>query len=182
MPSFYNCKKYYGKDLTGAEKNTTAQKIIEETWWDDMQSQVAYLYDWTHDKHITQLKNLDPINDTHKVPIDIKYIVNSSQTYSKDIITYHLQLRPSQKCNVDYYEELFATRYNAVFPNGLYCDIKDASGKYNRWLVVAGADYYDPQFPTFEILPCDYVFQWIMNRKKYQVAGVLRSQNSYNSG
>ena len=84
MPSFFYCKKYYGEDLTGVERNKTAQMIIEETWWNDIQSQVAYLYDWTHDNHITQLRNLDPKNDTHKVPIDIKYIINSSQTYSKD--------------------------------------------------------------------------------------------------
>jgi hypothetical protein len=58
----------------------------------------------------------------------------------------------------------------------------DESGRYNRWLIVDKANYNSNQFPTFEILRCDKVFQWIHDNKKYQCAGVLRSQNSYNSG
>ena len=178
MPSFIDCQQYYGVECTGDEKRDNANMIMEETWWDDLQSQVAYLYDYYHDNHKTQLRGLDPKHDRSKTAIDIKYIKNSSQTYDKDIVTYHIQLRPSQKCNVSYYDEFFAKRYDAIFPNGLYIDIKDNGGKYNRWLVVAGANYYDPQFSTFEILPCGYVFQWVMDGKKYNVPGVLRSQNS----
>jgi len=54
----------------------------------------------------------------------------------------------------------------------------DESGRYNRWLIVDKANYNSNQFPTFEILRCDKVFQWIHDNKKYQCAGVLRSQNS----
>ena len=38
------------------------------------------------------------------------------------------------------------------------------------------------QFPTYYALPCDHIFQWVHDGKKYQMAGVTRSQNSYNSG
>lgn len=182
MPSLFECRNFYKVDSVRNTKLTDSDMIMEETWNDDIQSQVGYLYDWYHDTYRTVLKDLCSQQDFNKVPIDIKYIVNSSQTYSKDIITYHLQLRPSQECNVDYYDDFFKYRYGANFPNGLYIDICDAKGKYNRWLVVGGANYYDPQFPTFEILPCDYIFQWIVDGKKYQMAGVLRSQNSYNAG
>lgn len=62
----------------------------------------------------------------------------------------------------------------------VYVDIPDANGKYNKWLVAATANYYDMQFPSFEILPCDKIFRWVYEGVKYQMAGVLRSQNSYN--
>ena len=107
---------------------------------------------------------------------------SSSQTYNKDAVTVHLQLRPEQKCNVWYYEKLFKQRYNATFPVALYVDIPDEQGIYNRWLVVQKANYNVTQFPTFEILRCDKVFQYVIDRKKYWIAGVLQSQNSYNSG
>ena len=182
MPSFYDCQEYYRAKSNGEQRRFESSEIMEDTWWEDIESQVAYLYDYYHDDYKTQLENLHPKFDHKKTPIAIKYIAHTSQTFSKDIITYHIQLRPSQRVNVDYYNEFFADRYGAHFPNGLYIDIKDNKGKYNRWLIVAGANYYDSQFSTFEILPCDYVFQWIYKEKKYQMAGVLRSQNSYNSG
>lgn len=182
MPSFYDCREMYGIESPGDEHKRESATTMDETWWEDPQSQTAFVYDYYHDDHRNQMVDLDPLHDPKKTPLDIKYIVNSSQTYAKDLITYHIQLRPFQKCNVGYYDEFFKNRYGANFPNGLYIDIKDAKGKYNRWLVVSGANFYDPQFPTFEILPCTYVFQWVYGGKKYQTPGVLRSQSSYNSG
>ena len=87
-------------------------------------------------------------------------------------------MKPSQEMNVDYYPSFFIDRYSATFPVGLYCDILDESGKYNRWLIVATANYNVSQFPTFSVLRCDKVFDWVLKGKKYQVAGCLRSQNS----
>lgn len=179
MPSLDAYKTYYNEPTqSGREKKYDSDLIMEERWYEDIEAQTAYLYDYYHDEHITKLTDLKPSRDRKKIPIDIKYIVSSSQTFDKDQITYHIQLKPSQECNVSYYKEFFGERYNSVFPCGLYIDIMDNKGKYNRWMVVDGANYYDPQFSTYEILPCDYVFQWIMDGKKYQVPGVLRSQNS----
>ena len=107
--------------------------------------------------------------------------MNTSQTYGNDQSTFHLQMRPGQGCTVNYYDELFGNRYNSTFPIGLYCDIPDEQGKYNRWLVVDKANYNVTQFPTFEILRCDYILNYIDdNRKKRKIAVVLQSQNSYN--
>lgn len=188
MPSFSTYKQLYGANnyvdtpvtTIGEAHKFYSDMVMEETWWRDIESQVAYLYDYYHDDYKTKFLNLDPVNDPKKVPIDIKYIAHTSQTYSKDIVTYHIQLRPSQECNVDYYKEYFEDRYGATFPNGLYVDIRDNKGRYNKWLIVAIANFYDSQFSTYEVLPCDYVFQWIINNKKYYMSGVLRSQNSYN--
>lgn len=152
--------------------------VMEQTWWNDIASRVGYFYDYAHDTHIKQLNDLHPEEDDYKVPMDIKFIVASSQTYSKDAITYHLQLRPSQECVVPYYKECFADRYDARYPVGLYCDIQDAKGKWQRWMVVAEANANDPQFPTFELLRCDKIINYILDGKKWFIPAVLRSQNS----
>ena len=184
MPLYDLYRTILGEHTTGEFRRFQSQDIINHTWWNDFSSQVAYLYDWYHDlksPDAHKLRDLSPQEDDQKIPIDIKYLTNSSQTYSKDVITYHIQLRPTQKCNVDYYDALFG-RYNAIFPVGLYIDIQDNQGNYNKWLIVGLANYYDPMFSTYEVLPCDMVFQWIFENTKISMSGVLRSQNSYNSG
>lgn len=183
MYTFAQFQKMHGGVLTQGQANKRNSDMLMEATWDrDLATRTMYLYDYDHDSFITQLRDLHPEKDKHKIPISAKYIVSSSQTYAKDQITYHLQLRPSQECNVPYYKEVLEDRYEAIFPCGLYVDIEDNKGKFNRWLVVGLANYYDPQFSTYEILPCDHVFQWVHDGVKCQMAGVLRSQNSYNSG
>lgn len=182
MPSPLNYRKILGCKTDGQIRKEQSDKIMNETWWEDIQSRVGYLYDFYHDKHITQLTDMKSDKDDAKIPIDIKFVMSSSQTYDKDQVTWHIQLRPGQLCNVDYYKEVFEKQYDATFPIGLYLDIPDEQGIYNRWLIVDRANYNVTQFPTFEVLRCDKVFQWIIDNTKMQCAGVLRSQNSYNSG
>lgn len=180
MPSFDLYKKIHGFSNSGQAHKFQSDSIMNNTWWNDISSRVVYLYDYYHDidsNDPLKLRDLHPETDEHKIPIDAKYLMNSSQTYSKDIVTYHLQLRPGQKCNVPYYNEMYGI-YNALFPVGLYVDIPDNNGQYNKWMVVATANFYNAQFSTYEILPCDKVLQWIYDGKKHQMAGCLRSQNS----
>lgn len=184
MPSLDLYKKIHSEDTLGRVRKNISDMLMDETFSGDVGYQVAYLYDWYHDLKSNErhkLRNLSPSEDEYKIPIEIKYLANASQTYSKDIVTYHIQMRPHQACNVDYYEDYFG-KYNAIFPVGLYIDIMDNNDRYNRWMVVATANFYDAQFSTFEILPCDKVFQWVIGGEKINMAGVLRSQNSYNSG
>lgn len=170
-----------GKKLGQIRKDVS--DMIETFSWDsEVESRIGYLYDWYHDIEQTKLNDLQPWINARKVPMDVKYIVSSTQTMAKDEITYHIQMKPHQKVCVDYYDEMFAKRYDAHFPCGLYIDLVDADGKWNRWLVVAVADYNDPQFPTFEILRCGYVLNAIIKGVKYNIPIALRSQSSYNSG
>ena len=181
MPSMETYKKLHNGVNVGQEHKRLSDKIMNATWWTDISSRVGYLYDYYHDDHITQLNDLDSPNDPKKIPIDIKFLMNTSQTYGNDQSTFHLQMRPGQKCNVEYYDKYFGNRYNSTFPIGLYIDIPVEQGKYNRWLVVDKANYNVTQFPTFEILRCDYILNYIDdNRKKRKIAVVLQSQNSYN--
>lgn len=182
MPSMETYRKLHSGTI-GQEHKRLSDRIMDATWWTDINSRVGYLYDYYHDDNITQLNDLDSPNDPKKVPIDIKFLMNTSQTYGNDQTTFHLQMRPGQECNVEYYEQFFQQRYNSTFPIGLYIDIPDEQGKYNRWLVVDKANYNVTQFPTFEILRCDYILYYIDDhRRKRQIAVVLQSQSSYNSG
>lgn len=175
-----NYRSGLGYMTVGEKAKIQSDNTMNDTWWNDPASQVAYLYDYYHDDHKTQLKNLNSKNDPKKIPIDIKFIISTHQSYDKDVVTRHIQLRPHQQCNVNYYGELFENAYSAIFPVGLYIDIIDAEGRYNKWLVVRISDYYDPQFPKYDVLPCDHVFQYVYKGKKFSISGVRRSQNSYN--
>ena len=183
MITLNNYAKILGGETHIGKIHKLQSDMIEEyTWNNEIESRIGYFYDWDHDTHHMQLTDLHPEQDAYKVPMDIKYIVASKQTMAKDAVTYHLQLRPSQKCVVDYYEECFGKRYDAEYPVGLMVDIQDSKGIWNRWLVCAPANINDPQFPNFEILRCDYVLDAIIDRVQYKIPIVLRSQNSYNSG
>lgn len=186
MPTLEKYKERMKRDgeYNGQARKTHADQIVEATWYNDLATRRCYLFDFRHDPQPFKLNDLTP-DYSMQVPVDLKYIVYSSQTYAKDAITYHVQFKPSEDGDssvVPYYDYVFGRRYDASFPCGLYVLIPDNHGKYNKWLIVDTANYNDPQFATYEVLRCDKVFQWIYDNKKYQMAGVLRSQNSYNSG
>ena len=179
-PSQYKDNLKRHGSFAGQSKKNQADTIIESTWYEDLATRTCYLYDFYHDDEPLKLNDLHP-EGTEKIPVDLKYIVNGSQTFAKDAVTYRIMFKPSEEGRdelVPYYKESFIDNYSARFPVGLYIDIEDSNGKYNRWLVVDKANVNDPQFPTYEILRCDYLFQYIYQGKKYQVPGVLRSQNS----
>lgn len=168
-----------GKRTIGQVHKEQADMIMEKTWFRDIAARTGYFYQYADDTHVHQLNDLHPEEDPYKIPLDIKFIVASSQTYSKDAITYHLQLRPSQTSDaVPYYKELFEERYDATFPVGMLLDIQDNKGRWNKWMCVATANYNDPQFSTYELLRCDKVINYILDGKKYFIPAVLRSQNS----
>lgn len=167
--------------ISGRARKYGSEMVIENTFSRDPEYQIGYLYDASHDLGEERLKfrGLHPYDDENKIPIELKLQAHTLQTYDKSQITYHIQFKPSQECNVPYYDEVFAERYHAQWPVGLYLDLMDSKERYNRWLVVGRADVYNFAFPTYDVLPCDKVFQWIHNRKRYQCVGVQRTQNSY---
>lgn len=183
MPSLDMYKKMLmsnsGTTTIGQVHKNQSDMIVEATWDRDIQQRIAYQFDYYHDPDPKLLRDMKPTKDM--IPLDIKFIRHTSQTLDKDNVSFHMQMRPSHVCNVPYYKK-YVDDYELEYPLGLYVLIPDSKGKYNRWLVVAEADVNDNQFPTYELLKCDYTFQYIMESKRMEVAGVLRSQNSYNSG
>ena len=180
MPSFNKYSKFLGTTgrTIGEVRQEEANRLMEWTWDGDIASQVAYQFDMYHDPDPYALNDVKPTR--YMVPIEIKFIKHTSQTLAKDQVSFHLQLKPSQKCNVNYYS-MYEEMYGAHWPLGEYLLIKDSEGRYNRWLVVADADYNQLQFVTYELLRCDHTFQYIVDGKRQEVAGVLQSQNSYNN-
>lgn len=177
MPSLDLYKKTKGNNTLGQARIAQANMITEATWNEDLSQRIAYQFDYYHDPNPRRLKNMKPTKDM--IPLDIKFIRHTSQTMDKDSVTFHMQMRPSQQRNVPYYQR-YIDAYDADWPLGMYLLIPDSKGIYNRWLVVAEADGNDIQFPTYELLKCDYTFQYIIDGKKMEMAGVCRSQNSYN--
>lgn len=184
MPSFSTYKRLSGSvGATNGEARTAySKRTYEATWYEDIATKHCYFYDFNHDNEPLRLTELHPDERCGMIPIDVKYIISTSQSLSKDDVDYHIQFKPSAGIEVPYYQEEFGLRYNAEYPVGLYVAIPDTNGAYNKWLVVATANNNDTLFPTYSILRCDKVFQWVFDGKCYQMPGVLRSQNSYNSG
>lgn len=180
--TFKNFQSMHGSSSTpGRARKKQSDQIMIGTWDQDIQSQICYIYDYYHDQksyEALKLNNLHPEDDMEKTALNIKFIRHAKQTYDKDQVTFWLQMQPGQECNLEYYEEVLGNRYNTIFPIGCYVDIMHEDGTYNKWLVVDKANYNGNQFPTFEILRCDYLMQWIFNGRKYQCPAVLRSQNS----
>lgn len=166
----------------GQRHSYEAQDIIEHTWYNDPAHMIAYFYDYDHDDEKDKNSNLHPECSKTKIPVEIKYMLSSYKSLNKDEVDLRIMFKPSYRCTIPYYKEKFEDITHSIFPTGLYCDIKNEEGIWNRWLVVATASLYDHDFPTWAILPCGYKFQWMNNGKKMELWGVEQSQNSYNSG
>lgn len=181
MPSLSTYKKILSTQgsTNGQIRKKQSALIMEQTWGEDIQSMVGYLYDYYHDDEPNLNYELNSNKSNVKIPIDVKYIIHTYKSDDKDQVSYYIQFKPSQECNVDYYTESFTKKCFAEFPIGLYLDLPDNKGVYRRWLICDRADFYAPQFSTWAILPCDYRFCWVYDNNKYKMWGCSRGQSSY---
>lgn len=182
MPNFdmYKTMLGYPKNMTQGQHHKKSSDIILESSWDrDIQSKDCYIYDYYHDGNKDSLYGYDPSKDKNKYYIKAKYIVTQYGTLSKDQVEYHLQFKPSHECGLDYYNN-YINDYGMEYPIGLYIDIPDEKGTYRKWMICARD--YDLSYVKYSILPCNYIFHWIHEGQIYQMCGVSRSRNSYNSG
>lgn len=184
MLNFQDYKRMvgYGATTTGSTHTAEAKSVIEASWYDDPASCIGYLYSWEYDDEQDKNIGLHPEKSKTKIPVDVKFLINSYQSLDRDNIDYRIMFKPSYKCNVPYYENLFAKKCGAEWPVGLFIDLPDSEGIYRRWLIVAGANTDNRDFPNWAVLFCDYDFKWVHKGKKMHLWGVGRSQNSYNSG
>lgn len=187
MPSLNNYKKFLnGIQTSGEAKKVNSDMIMESTWYEDPASMQIYLFDYYHDEEPLKYYNIHPYKWKNKTLVDVKFIVNAYKSESKDITGKHIMFKPSfrweNEKSLSYYKDNYVDRFESEFPIGLYCAIKDEKGIYRKWLITEIATSLDLQFPTWYILPCDHLFQWVHEGKKYQICGVSRNQNSYNSG
>ena len=194
MPSLQTARrvanaKNNGVKTIGQIYKEQSDFLMEETFWNDPQSKVCYIYDFYHDDQPWLAEDITHENTT-KTKIDAKFIVTKYSSIDKDQVEYHLQFRPSQPVRFTeddelyYYETDYKKRYSTQFPIGLFVDIPDEKNVYRKWLIVAKEE--GNQFLKYLILPCNYYFHWIEEdgnqRIKRKMWAVKRNQNSYNSG
>lgn len=194
MPSLETARRVASMKNNGAKTIGQIHKeesdwLMENTWDNDIQSKVCYIYDYFHDDQL-HLKDHMTYENTTKTRIDAKFIIKSYQSIDKDQVEYYIQFKPSQPLEFSendelyYFETDYRKRYGIEFPIGLMIDIPDEKGVYRKWLIAQREE--GNQFLKFLILPCNFHLMWIekngQERIKRKMWCVLRSQNSYNSG
>ena len=188
MPSLESYKKYMlsGGKTAGENKTYQSNQIATMSWDNDPDAKVCYLYDIFHDDEPDKLYGMAPWNSTTKIPVKCKVHQYSHNSDDKDQVSYHLEFMPDYECSVPYYEQDYTNVYGSRFPIGLYIDVPNSKGRYQRWLINDFADIYGNAFNKYNILPCNFRFKWIedteTSRIKRRVWGVDKLRNSYNSG
>ncbi|HAU88553.1 MAG TPA: hypothetical protein DCW90_24685 [Lachnospiraceae bacterium] len=194
MPSLSTARRVANAKNNGAKTIGQIYKeqsdwAMEETFENDIQSKVCYIYDFYHDDQPRLAESMTYENTT-KTRIDAKFIIKSYQSMDKDQVDYYVQFRPSQSVRFSendelyYFETDYKTTYGNTFPIGLYLDIPDDRNVYHKWLICR--EEKANQFPKYLVLPCDYELCWIetngKDRIKRRMWSVLRMQSSYTIG
>ena len=194
MPSLSTARRIANAKNNGAKTLGQIYKeqsdwAMNQTWWNDPQSKVAYIYDYFHDDQ-PEIKDHMTYENTTKTRIDIKFIVKSYQSMDKDQVDYYIQFRPDEKFDFTekdelyYYEKNFHKKYGADYPIGMMIDIPDDRKIYHKWLICR--DEPANQFPKYLILPLNYRLYWIEQngdkRIKRNMWCAIRQQSSYTSG
>lgn len=184
-----NLVKNNGAKTIGQIHKETSDWLMEETWFNDPQSKVCYIYDFAHDDQ-PMLKDHMTYKYTTKTKIDAKFIITQYGSISKDQVAYHIMFKPSQKMEFSptdelyYFETEYRKKYDIQFPYSLYIDIPNERGIYEKWLIINMEQ--GNQFIKYNVLPCNYLFEWIeqngQERIKRRMWGVDRQQLSYTSG
>lgn len=193
MPSFEEMQKMYQAvgmaGTVGENLKNISDDLMDLTWDNDIQSKKCYIYDYFHDDQ-KELSSGMTYENTTKTPIDAKFIVSQYGSISQDQVEYHLQFRPRQKLTFEenddlyYFETDYHRKFKMQFPIGLYVDLPNDMGVYEKWMIVQ--KNIGNQFIKYSILPCNYQLEWIErdgHRKiKRKMWAVLRLQSSYNAG
>ena len=194
MPSLSTARRIASVKNNGAKTIGQIYKeqsdfLMEETFWNDPQSKVCYIYDYFHDDKPWLAEDITHENTT-KTKIDAKFIVKTYQSIDKDQVEYYLQFKPSQKTEFSEGDELyyFETDYRKKYHNddliGMFIDIPDDKGIYRKWIICKKE--IANQFVKFLILPVNYQLMWVETKGQEKIKRkmwcVLRNQNSYNSG
>lgn len=163
--------------------------LMLQTWDNDPQSKIGYIYDYFHDDQ-PDIKDHMTYENTTKTKVDVKFIVKSYQSMDKDQVDYYIQFKPNEKFEfaeddeLYYYEKDFRKRYGADYPIGMMLDLPDDRGVYRKWLICR--DEPANQFPKYLILPLNYRLYWIEQngdkRIKRNMWCAIRQQSSYTSG
>lgn len=194
MPSLSTARRIASMKNNGAKTIGQIHKensdfVMLETWDNDIQSKVCYIYDYFHDNEKDKKDHMTYDNTT-KTRIDAKFIVKAYQSLDKDQVEYYLQFKPNQPTEFSegdelyYFEKDYRNKYHNEDFVGLYCDIPDDKGIYRKWLIARKE--IANQFVKYLVIPCNFELMWIerngQERIKRRMWSALKMQSSYNSG
>lgn len=192
MPSFEDMQKSYMNVGThGQQLKAMADMVMQQAFDTDIGTKQCYIYDYYYDDQFDEgLYGYNPALSKTKVKVDLRFIVKAYKSAAKDDPEYHIMFKPDFWNNLDLKTDEKLQWFNQYsdlgirFPVGLYVDIPNDKGVYQKWLI-----FYDEdanQFPKFGVMKCNYLFTWIkddgIHRYKRKMWGVERTQNSYTSG
>ena len=189
MASFEDMQqRYQNVGSHGQQLKAMSDMVMQQTFDNDIATRLCYIYDYYHDDQFDEgLGGYNPALSREKIPVKLKFIIKEYKSASKDDPEYHIMFEPdvwnSMSCKPQWFVDGYE-KYGIRFPVGLYVDIPDDRGVYQKWLV-----FYDEianQFPKFGVIKCNYLFTWVkddgIRRYKRRVWGTERSQSSYTSG
>ena len=188
MLSFDDMKNIYSNVGTvGQQLKVMSDEVMQETFDNDLQTKLCYIYDYYHDDQTDMEYGYNPALSKTKIPVKLKFIVKTYKSMAKDDPEYHIMFEPdvwnSMSCKPDWFVREYE-RLGIRFPIGLMVDVPDDRGVYNKWIICYDEDAN--QFPKFGIRKCNYLFQWIEDdgvyRYKRKMWGVNSVQSSYTSG
>lgn len=174
MPSRDVARRYMNHSKSiGQQLKEMSDYVMQETFDNDIQTRKCYLYDIYHDNRPELCSNIDGYDDEDctKKAVNCKFIVKTYKSVVKDDPEYHIMFSPdewnSQSCIPDWWDnEESEMKYKELgirFPIGLYIDIPDDRGIYNRWLIIYSE--IGNQFVKHGILRCNHRLQWVTDRK-----------------
>lgn len=155
---------------------------------DIRRKQADMIMDFTFDQD-PNYKQVRVLTDVGWMLVDAKYQYHSTPSISKDAVDYYLQFRPGVHFPVGSYvivkddlakslhtfdedKKLFAVEYQRK--------IQEMDNQPQLWMIVGRNNA--TQFVRYNILKCNWNFQWIVDGEIKNCIGCVRNASSYTSG
>lgn len=143
----------------------------------DMLMDATFDKDPTYKRGMLYNANLEPIEI-----VEFKFQKAQTYTINKDQVEYFVQFRtsyhPEKRSNEE--DKQYRLYEDGKERLSFYLDIPDDNGDIYKWLIVGRNN--DNAFVRYNVLQCNWIFEWMIDRKYYSCLGVMRSRNNYNSG
>lgn len=162
------------KNRMALQGSTVGQALKNQS---DMLMNETFDRDPTYKRGMLYNANLEPIE-----MVEFKFQKAQVYTINKDQVEYFVQFK------TDYHPEKMLNTGNKVYRLyddekerlSFYLDIPDDDGDVYKWLIVGRNN--DNAFVRYNVLQCNWTFEWMIDRQYYSCLGVMRSRNNYNSG
>ena len=162
------------KNRMALQGSTVGQALKNQS---DMLMNETFDRDPTYKRGMLYNANLEPIE-----MVEFKFQKAQVYTINKDQVEYFVQFK------TDYHPEKMLNTGDKVYRLyddekerlSFYLDIPDDDGDVYKWLIVGRNN--DNAFVRYNVLQCNWTFEWMIDRQYYSCLGVMRSRNNYNSG